>query len=153
IVLFFGLQAAFLVRGRRVLPVLLGMAHATLVALLLGSFIAPRLLEPDLERANTLTHYHWTGVRLPPDLLWYLHPLCRRWNECLGNRTFRSRPVRLQREEGVSRVICLGTSSTYGHGFSADQRVDYPAQLGALLEDASGGRRIEVVNAAVPGST
>jgi lysophospholipase L1-like esterase len=153
IVLFFLVQAWFLIRGKRIAPLLLGMAHATLVAVLLGTYIAPRLLEPDLERANTLTHYHWSGSRLPRDLLWYLHPLCRRWNEFLANRTFRSRTVRLQKEGGSRRVLCLGTSSTYGHGFTAEERADYPAQLSEMLEDADGGQQVEVINAAVPGST
>jgi lysophospholipase L1-like esterase len=49
--------------------------------------------------------------------------------------------------------VCLGTSSTYGHGFLAQERADYPAQLDDLLHSALSDRDVEVLNAAVPGST
>jgi hypothetical protein len=138
IVLFFLLQAWFLIRGKRIAPLLLGMAHATLVAVLLGTYIAPRLLETDLERANTLTHYHWSGSRLPSDLLWYLHPLCRRWNEFLANRTFRSRTVCLRKESrGEARALPrhLEHLRSWLHGRGAR------GLSGAALGDARGRGR------------
>ncbi|MFO0981982.1 MAG: SGNH/GDSL hydrolase family protein [Planctomycetota bacterium] len=134
-------------------PFLLGVMHAGAAAYLTGLLIGPRLLEPDVQRANALTHYHWQGRSLQGDLLWYLHPLCRRWNDFLCNREFRSRPATLEKPAGAIRIACLGTSSTYGHGFLATDRADYPAQLADLLAETMPARHIEVLNAAVPGST
>jgi lysophospholipase L1-like esterase len=60
--------------------------------------------------------------------------------------------VSLVKPAGVVRVLCLGGSTTYGAGVSADEA--YPAQLQALLSaHATEGRAFEVLNCGVPGYT
>ncbi|MEW6742024.1 MAG: GDSL-type esterase/lipase family protein [Planctomycetota bacterium] len=117
-----------------------------------GLLIAPRLMPDPVTQANTIAYFEWHGKRLPRDLLWYLHPLCRRWNDYLANRSFRGRSVRLWEEGARPRIVCLGTSSTWGHGFAPAERAEYPAQLEDLLAERSGAAQAEVINAAIPGS-
>jgi len=62
--------------------------------------------------------------------------------------------VERHKPPGVVRILCLGGSTTYGSGLTADEA--YPARLGALLAPLSagtdgGGRRYEVLNCGVPG--
>jgi lysophospholipase L1-like esterase len=58
--------------------------------------------------------------------------------------------VPLAKPRGVVRILCLGGSTTYGSGVSADEA--YPARLQALLADAApAGTRYEVLNCGVPG--
>ncbi len=68
----------------------------------------------------------------------------------------------LKNDRGTLRVVCFGDSSTFGIG--ARMQDTWPAQLQDMLaEDAnrgtpaspevSGARRVEVINAGVPGYT
>jgi len=52
-------------------------------------------------------------------------------------------------DENVYRILCVGDSVTFG--FNVDQPDPYPAQLEALLRARHPGRRIDVLNAGVPG--
>lgn len=59
-------------------------------------------------------------------------------------------PVRVAKDRGQLRVVCLGSSSTYGVGASS---IDdgYPARLESILA-APAGRAVEVINGGVPGA-
>ena len=63
---------------------------------------------------------------------------------------FRGPDFGAEKSDSVTRVMCLGESSTFGF-FNSDTGT-YPAQLGGLLADASTGRgrRYEVINAGIP---
>ena len=63
---------------------------------------------------------------------------------------FRGPEISPVKPSGTFRVACLGGSSTYGHGPSADATT-WPARLEALLEDARPGREVEVINAGCQG--
>lgn len=54
-------------------------------------------------------------------------------------------------EDAVYRILCVGDSVTFG--FNVDQPDPYPRRLEARLRERHPGRRIEVVNAGVPGWT
>ncbi len=54
--------------------------------------------------------------------------------------------------EGLTRIVCVGGSSTYGEGVSSDENT-WPAQLEQLLENGSPHSQFEVINLGVPGYT
>ena len=62
---------------------------------------------------------------------------------------FRGPELSRDKPEGAFRILCLGGSSTYGHGPSCDEAT-WPARLEQHLEGAT-GREIEVVNAGCQG--
>ena len=49
-----------------------------------------------------------------------------------------------------SVVLCLGDSMTFGIGASVN--MDYPSQLGKILDDKVKGRRVKVINGGISGS-
>jgi lysophospholipase L1-like esterase len=54
-------------------------------------------------------------------------------------------------DEDVYRILCVGDSVTFG--FNVDQSDAYPSELEHLLRTRHPGRRIDVLNAGVPGWT
>jgi len=54
-----------------------------------------------------------------------------------------------RKDDGVYRIICLGSSSTYGMGATTPDST-YPALLDRILNDGS-DTKIEVINGGVPG--
>lgn len=86
---------------------------------------------------------------LAPDLLDFEHPLLRRWNFYLADHRFRKRTFSLAKSPGISRVLAVGTSSTYGYGTDED----WPTLLERELRSPSfGARKVEVLNGAYPGT-
>lgn len=63
---------------------------------------------------------------------------------------FRGPEIPLQKPPGVLRVVCLGGSSTYGHGPTSDATT-WPARLEVYLSEALPGRTIQVVNGGCQG--
>ena len=66
---------------------------------------------------------------------------------------FRGPSVTLEKPEGVYRVVCLGGSSTYGHGPTSDATT-WPARLQHFLNDPNlfdHGKRVEVLNGGLSG--
>jgi lysophospholipase L1-like esterase len=99
-----------------------------------------------------------------PFVLWRNQPLARKtqpvnpavfghadtWtieNDAAGYRG-PQRPAPADDDE-VYRILCVGDSVTFG--FNVDQEGTYPRQLEALLRARHPGKRIEVINAGVPG--
>ncbi|MCB9762977.1 MAG: SGNH/GDSL hydrolase family protein [Alphaproteobacteria bacterium] len=80
-----------------------------------------------------------TSVALPSG--WDWHPEPRQVT--LNPQGFRGPPAG-ERAPGVTRILCLGGSNTFGAAVSDDET--WPAQLGALL-----GPRVEVLNLGVSG--
>src|SRR5262245_40814790 len=62
---------------------------------------------------------------------------------------FRGEVLAREKAAGVLRVIAVGNSSTFGWGVNDDET--YPASLARALGTILPGRRIEVMNAGVPG--
>ncbi len=67
---------------------------------------------------------------------------------------YRGRPVTLARTPGITRILCLGGSTTYGWGVDS-ARDAYPAQLERILNGntRTDTRRYEVINAGLPFGT
>ena len=67
----------------------------------------------------------------------------------------RDEEVVLPRPAGVTRILCLGESTTWGHGVEVQQA--YPAQLevglNRALQERGDPRRVDVINAGVPAWT
>lgn len=63
----------------------------------------------------------------------------------------RGREVSAQKPPGTLRVLCLGDSCTFGSGSGGDDT--YPARLERVLREAHPDRKVEVLNAGVPGFT
>lgn len=63
---------------------------------------------------------------------------------------FRGPETTWEKPDGRLRVLCLGGSSTYGHGPSSDATT-WPAQLESMLRAARPGADIEVINAGCRG--
>ena len=70
----------------------------------------------------------------------------RKGHNSLG---FRGREFNVEKSDDVTRIVCIGGSTTYSGRVGPDQT--YPAQLEKLLRDD--GVRCEVINAGVPGWT
>ncbi len=66
---------------------------------------------------------------------------------------FRGPEVQRDKPDGVTRILCLGDSATYGFTVSSDENA-WPERLRAVLQaGARNGEKYEVINAAAPGYT
>jgi lysophospholipase L1-like esterase len=63
---------------------------------------------------------------------------------------FRGPETTWDKPEGVWRIVCLGGSSTYGHGPTSDATT-WPARLQAHLNEAGPPLRVEVINGGCQG--
>jgi lysophospholipase L1-like esterase len=77
-------------------------------------------------------------------------PPDRRYSFHINSLGFRGRQISKQKPPGVTRILCVGGSSTYGTGASRDD-LTYPARLERMLNQAVGGPRFEVVNCGTVG--
>lgn len=64
---------------------------------------------------------------------------------------FRGGEVAVPKPDGVTRIVCLGGSTTYSYAVADGE--DYPSQLERALAERLPGRAIEVVNAGVESYT
>lgn len=62
---------------------------------------------------------------------------------------FRGQDIPLQKPEGGLRIACIGGSSTYGTGPTADA-FTWPARLQSILTEKLQGRHVEVLNGGTP---
>jgi len=108
----------------------------------------------DILALNHLSYLEWSGDRIDEDLLHLMHPLVRRFHFQLADHRFRGRGFRKKAEAEVTRVLAVGTSSTWGLGVKEGE--DYPTVLEQLLNAPTardaGTPRFEVMNAGVCGS-
>lgn len=85
------------------------------------------------------------------DRTYLMHPVARQLNDYLAKHEFRGVPTHPRKANAVTRILSLGTSSTYGFKLAPNE--SYPAMLEQLLnEDRQGKDRVEVVNAGWPGT-
>jgi len=77
------------------------------------------------------------------------HPGQGRWarHNSLG---YRGEELTRDKPPGTFRIVCLGGSSTYGHGPTGNHTT-WPAQLEALLDERYDGLDVQVVNAGASG--
>jgi lysophospholipase L1-like esterase len=141
-------------RSRRRLRSALLTSALTLLALLLVAEIGLRIYAGlrglDVEAAFGRAHPAG-GLYVPhPYTAYGLRPVAGSPdNNAFGLRG--AEPL-VPKPPGVVRILCLGGSTTYGSGVSAEEA--YPARLAALLAGvASPGTRYEVLNCGVPGYT
>lgn len=90
------------------------------------------------------------GSHLPAGLVHFTSPIVRRFNTYLTDHRFRGRAFCATKPDGVVRVLCLGTSSTWGHGIDESTGLDYPTQVERILRER--GLTVEVVNAGIRAS-
>lgn len=110
---------------------------------------------PPVSRAESLGQgWAWFDVpHLAPGLAHVQHPMLRKWNTYLDAHALRGKHFAIPKPKGTVRVICLGTSSTWGHGLDDASGLDYPALLGDLLRKRLPEVPIDVVNAGVSGAS
>lgn len=63
---------------------------------------------------------------------------------------FRGKEFSTAKKDGIYRIVCIGASTTFGHGASSDAAT-YPAFLEAKLNRQGYHKKIEVINAGIPG--
>jgi len=105
------------------------------------------------NRFNGPKYWNMPAARLAPELVHLQLPLVRRFNTWLKDHRFRDQSFSMEKPAGSVRVLCLGSSSTWGHGIPEATRQDYPTILGELLRERMPRRDVQVINAAVRGST
>jgi lysophospholipase L1-like esterase len=88
-----------------------------------------------------------------PDLVHFQHPLVRHLNTYLVEHRFRGRSFAPQPSPGVPRVLCLGSSSTWGHAISDSSGLDWPSLLEKRLREQGARLPVEVINSGVSGAT
>lgn len=112
-------------------------------------------LRPDLQALldqSPMQGHPYLGYAARPN---YASPEGRVPQKSHNEWGFRGPSVTLEKPEGVYRVVCLGGSSTYGHGPSSDATT-WPARLQHYLNDpniAEHGLQVEVLNGGLSGYT
>jgi lysophospholipase L1-like esterase len=127
---------------------ILAMASCALVAPLMVASGHAIALEPtpDDDPGPELVD----GSHLPAGLVHFTSPIVRRFNTYLTDHRFRGRTFSAKQPDGVVRVLCLGTSSTWGHGIDESTGLDYPTQVERILRER--GLAVEVINAGIRAS-
>jgi hypothetical protein len=64
----------------------------------------------------------------------------------INNNGFRGKDIAIEKPNGIKRIICMGTSETFG--LYEEENYEWPAQLAKLLEEDG---HFEVINASVVG--
>jgi len=62
---------------------------------------------------------------------------------------FRGPPTTVAKSAGMTRIVCLGDSVTFGEG--VEESASYPRIVERMLNEAAAARRYEVINAGVQG--
>jgi lysophospholipase L1-like esterase len=167
-------------RGLGVVLQLVAALFVTAILLVAIEIVAGQLAPPDIAEAlrrrgddyvmQTLGNLDIAPELNPcplvrdPYVLWRNKPLARKtqpvnprrfgrddtWTLVNNSEGYRGpeRPYRND-TDGVYRILCVGDSITFG--FNVDQDASYPRRLEAALRERHPGRRIEVVDAGVPG--
>lgn len=74
------------------------------------------------------------------------------WHDVhINSHGFRVPDFEIEKATGTTRILTLGSSSTFGYRNNDEQT--YPAQLQAILDEQAGEGRFEVINFAVPHAT
>jgi hypothetical protein len=111
--------------------------------------LMPRDLDPisfELSKANIAPHPYLAYANRPG----YKSRAGAKHQVSHNSLGFRGPEVKTPKPAGTFRIVCLGGSSTYGHGPSSDLTT-WPARLQAHLREARPDRGVEVVNAGCRG--
>ena len=87
------------------------------------------------------------GPRLVPGMIHYQHPRTRAMSGHLAGHRFRGRRFEAGSRADGPRVICVGSSSTWGAGIPEASGLDWPTLLEAHLQPGT-----EVINGGIRGS-
>jgi lysophospholipase L1-like esterase len=148
----------------RALPVAVAAVVAAVAALLVPRLLPPRPLSEDifadagngehrvragLERARVVIPGRPHPFPFRPESRVYREAIGRRvtYHCSTNSRGYRGPEVTQRPAAGVTRVVCVGDSITFGHGVGDDE--PYPAVLQRLLDDHGS---FEVINVADVGS-
>ena len=86
-----------------------------------------------IMRGEQVSMDNFQHVTSQPYLLYVPTPLyANEFGQQNNEHGYRGRLIPLERTEGVSRILCMGGSTTYGFGVDRPSDV-WPAQLEALL--------------------
>jgi len=128
----------------------------------------PPAKTPEMPGDTVSRTLAWLEINPAPlvrdaDLLWRNEPNARKtqpmnpqpwgrndtWTVENDSEGFRGPELGPDTDTTVYRILCIGDSITFG--FNVDQPDAYPRQLQRLLEERYPGRRVEIINAGVPG--
>jgi hypothetical protein len=129
------------------------LRYAVIVLAILSSGIAiiqygrERAWPVDYDVLSRLSLAHWSVDHLEKDLVHLQIPALRRWNHYLAQHEFRERKHELRKRPGVTRIVALGTSSTYGYRV----REPYSLCLERFLNQA--GYNVEMIIGAYQGTS
>jgi lysophospholipase L1-like esterase len=137
-------------RRSRITLVLIGVFSVLIVGEILTRLLPLEAFEPDqlmLDFSATRYEAH-PYLAYAPRKSWSLddgqHSTS---HNALG---FRGPEMRREKRPGALRIVCVGGSSTYGHGPSSNEHT-WPMQLDAMLDEAYPDVLIEVINAGASG--
>jgi lysophospholipase L1-like esterase len=146
-------RAAPRARALRVLITALGSALLALAALEVALRVADRMAG---NRADSYVPHDEDVVYEPHPFLGYVLKggIQRAQPELTTNSLgMRGRELAREKPPGTFRILCIGSSSTFGAGVRREEAT-YPAQLERILDRARpGGWAVEVGNCGVPGYT
>jgi lysophospholipase L1-like esterase len=130
-----------------------------LVLVLVSTFVAGGLT---VSAGEAFLRYRERNRALPPEVmpgLYYphsrhRHALVRSTNYygwiTVNSHGFRGREITMSPLPGVLRIMTVGSSTTFDQGVTGDDRT-WPARMEARLAQLRPDRRVEVINAGVPG--
>lgn len=146
---------------RRRWPQLTLLAVSSLFCFALGEVAIRLIVHVKYQRrVAAFSHELWLPVPDRPEEIFRLHPGIQgvghlplkkvvTWNYTVNRDGFRGRPLEPKRP-GVTRILCLGDSYTFG--WAVDQSLDpYPRVLERLLNGDAPTTRVEVLNLGIPG--
>lgn len=130
----------------------LRLVPATLLCVAVGVLATLTILPgagdgSDESATRAVDFASFPGARLYPGLIHYQHDRSRALNGYLAGHAFRGRRFAVERRGAGERVICVGSSSTYGAGIPESSALDWPSVLEPLLPPGT-----EVMNGGIRGS-
>ncbi|MFG0318442.1 MAG: hypothetical protein ACF8XB_14305, partial [Planctomycetota bacterium JB042] len=130
-------------------PRLVGAAVVTIAAAAGGTVVL--LPGPgdgsDASPVRAVDFATFAGPTLLPGWVHYQHPRSRAMNGWLAGHAFRGRRFAAGRRPDGARVVCVGTSSTWGAGTPETSGLDWPTVMESRLPAGT-----EVINGGVRGS-
>jgi lysophospholipase L1-like esterase len=122
--------------------------------LALGWTVSDAAAGPGVQaRTRDPVHEDFAGPRTLAGLAHFQHPVLRRSDTWLKDHRFRDRRFTLEKPAGTARVVCIGSSSTWGHAILPETGGDYPAALERALRARNPDLQVEVLNGAIRGGT
>ncbi len=103
-----------------------------------------------LKETNTVFTTFSNGIwKLNKNIIALVRDTFGSWCIYSNQFSFRSKKIDLKKKKNEVRIICLGDSVTFGLG--VDNEDTYPYYLENFLQDKYKNKKIEVLNAGIPG--